>query len=839
MFLIKFRAPHLVAVLKRITVLNAVLLLAACVAGDKTQSSASLPTLSSSQAHSETGSESSGNASVSLSLASSSSLGSVASNSSAAASSEPAISSSTTSESSSSAETILQTVIGPRTECPPPPPEADHGSWAPHFAASDTDQYNTVINFKELMVEQVPVEASGFSLPWYLHTPHQVEGNPEATYPLVIYLHGLGESGDEYNDLWGNRHTTNFFASSNSLLTQEHQQQFPAYIVAPHCNCLQGGSEWTNAAGRDWRFNPDNASAPGEALIALVENMIANHQVDPARIYVTGISMGGAGSWGIALRRPDLIAAAIPLSGHTPDRSTMQSLIDTKLPVWAHHTPADENNPYAETSSDVAALADAGACTFITSYPTVQDAGWENVDPGDKENGQINGNDLNHTVWPRAYTNPNLWPWLFSIAQPLITQEVTLSSMPASSSASSVSSVPAEDLGARVSSLEFPSDGLANCVEEANVLYVDELTQLNCRQQITNWAGLETLTALESLTLSGGYFNEPVAITGLSHVTELVLDGGNYGALDISAGVNLRVLKVLNAGRLSHLDISALAQLETLAVASDDIEQLSIQGNPKLVNVDVSGSEIGCNALTEMHYIKPELVIEHDILECDLTPPSGDNHNVAKYAEVAPVIDGQLDAVWELADWDMLNEAWVGFENLSEPSSAEDFSGRYKALWDEDYLYLLFEVTDDIKNVTGAYYQKDTVELFIDEDRSGGYHEYNNNAFAYHISIEKNVEDIGNVEGHVTVEIDDSNAPTYMWEIRVAIFGDYGNGAGSMEQARRKLYAGKIMGFTPSYIDNDGNGGREHFMSAVFTDAHNTNQGYINADSFGSLMLVE
>ena len=60
-----------------------------------------------------------------------------------------------------------------------------------------------------------------------------------------------------------------------------------------------------------------------------------------------------------------------------------------------------------------------------------------------------------------------------------------------------------------------------------------------------------------------------------------------------------------------------------------------------------------------------------------------------------------------------------------------------------------------------------------------------------------------------------------------------------MVKARRQLYAGKIMGFTPSYIDDDGNGGREHFMSAVYTDGHNTNQGYINADSFGSLMLVE
>ena len=815
-------------VLRAATLACGAWLLSGCVAKSTTSSSAGT------DMSSEVSTVSSSSATILSSSSSSSSSSSQLDDSSSVSSK-----SSLGTQSSSSAETTLQAVIAPRTECPPAPPAASE-AWAPHLASSDTDQYNTVLDFKALMVEQLPVEVDGFSLPWFLHSPYQVDGDPDVKFPLVIYLHGLGESGNTAADLWDNRHTTNFFASNNSLLTDEYQQQFPAYIIAPHCNCAQGSSEWTNGAGRDWRFDPNKASAPGEALIALIENMIANHQVDPARIYVTGISMGGAGSWGVALRRPDLIAAAIPLSGHTPDRTTMRSLIDSKLPVWAHHVPGDENNPYDETSSDVVALAEDGACTFITSYPSVQDVGWENVDPGDQEDGQISGNDLNHTVWPRAYTSPDLWPWVFAIAQPLILQEVAVSSRAqTNSSASSMSSESVEDLTGRVSTLEFASDALATCVENASTAYIDELTHLSCSQQIMDWTGLENLTSLKTLVLSGGYFNEPVAIAGLEHVSELIVDGGNYGSLDISTGVNLRSLSVLNAGRLSSLDISALAQLETLVVATGDISSLSIQGNPKLVAVDVSGSDIGCNSLTEMHYIKPELTISYEIEDCDLVTPSGDNHNVAKSVDVAPVIDGQVDAVWELAQWDTLNEAWVGFEDLSEPSSEEDFTGRYKALWDEDYLYLLFEITDDINSVTGAYYQKDTVELFIDEDRSGGYHEYNNNAFAYHISIEKDVEDIGDIDGHVTVEIDDSNAATYIWEIRVAIFGTYGNGAGSMDDARRKLYAGKIMGFTPSYIDNDGNGGREHFMSTVFTEGHNDNQGYINADSFGSLMLVE
>lgn len=207
------------------------------------------------------------------------------------------------------------------------------------------------------------------------------------------------------------------------------------------------------------------------------------------------------------------------------------------------------------------------------------------------------------------------------------------------------------------------------------------------------------------------------------------------------------------------------------------------------------------------------------------------------------MIDGEIDAVWNDAPWMEMTVAWTGFENLKQPSGPQDFSGKYKAMWTPEHLYLLFDITDDVINTSGQYWQQDTVEIFIDEDKSGGQHNYSHNAFAYHISHNLEVVDNGGdpalIASHINAKIK-SQGTRHIWEIRIEIYADH-NGYVKNEQdaARVTLTAGKIMGFTPSYIDNDGNGTREHFMSSVNTPGHQSNQGYLNADSFGTLELVE
>lgn len=219
------------------------------------------------------------------------------------------------------------------------------------------------------------------------------------------------------------------------------------------------------------------------------------------------------------------------------------------------------------------------------------------------------------------------------------------------------------------------------------------------------------------------------------------------------------------------------------------------------------------------------------------------NRYNAPRATTAPVIDGVVDSVWERAAWSPINVFWLGTQ--SNPS-AQDYSGRYKALWDENYLYVLYDITDDriydgVRNALDRYWEDDTVELFIDENKNGGQHGYNTSAWAYHISTYGDVVD--STTGGATLlndHIDNrlvSNGNQHYWEMRIRIYGeDY---ADWKSNTPLQLYAGKLMGFSACYIDNDGSPQRESMMGSVDTQGHRNNQGYLDAGSFGSLLLVE
>lgn len=219
------------------------------------------------------------------------------------------------------------------------------------------------------------------------------------------------------------------------------------------------------------------------------------------------------------------------------------------------------------------------------------------------------------------------------------------------------------------------------------------------------------------------------------------------------------------------------------------------------------------------------------------------NHYDAPRATTAPVIDGSADAVWERAAWAPINVFWLGTQ--SNPS-AQDYSGQYKALWDEDYLYLLFDITDDriydgVRDALDRYWEDDTVELFIDENKNGGQHGYNTSAWAYHISTYGDVVDYTTsgpklLNDHIDTRLVSAGSK-HLWELRVRIYGeDY---ADWKTNTPLKLFSGKLMGFSACYIDNDGSAQRESMMGSVNTPGHKNNQGYLDASVFGSLRLVE
>ncbi len=209
-----------------------------------------------------------------------------------------------------------------------------------------------------------------------------------------------------------------------------------------------------------------------------------------------------------------------------------------------------------------------------------------------------------------------------------------------------------------------------------------------------------------------------------------------------------------------------------------------------------------------------------------------------------PLLDGFAnDSVWAAAPWHPLDQVWLGQAPLKD-----DFSGRYKVLWDENNLYLLAEITDDTLIDLHAdgllkYWDDDCLEVFVDEDASGGNHQYNYNAFAYHVALDGNVVDIQPDtsiaffnEHCINRRITRGAQST--WELAIKIFdgNNYSNEPGSVNVPKR-LYSGKKIGFALAYCDNDHSPEREHFIGSVPVNGPDKNRGWLDAGIFGLLVL--
>lgn len=210
------------------------------------------------------------------------------------------------------------------------------------------------------------------------------------------------------------------------------------------------------------------------------------------------------------------------------------------------------------------------------------------------------------------------------------------------------------------------------------------------------------------------------------------------------------------------------------------------------------------------------------------------------------VIDGVAnDACWEKADWKPMNQVWIPY---AAKMAAGDFEGKFKVSWDSQYLYLLVEVVDDVlsddhTNPLQNWWDDDCVEVFIDENHSGGLHETNNNAFAYHISLKYDAIDMNssgnpvNYKNNIIVKMDTIGVHTYLWEIAIKNYSDLFS-LSNPEASRVKLTANKLMGFSVAYCDNDAGTTRENFIGSVYVPAANYNDSYKNASLFGSLKLI-
>ncbi|MFN3403685.1 MAG: sugar-binding protein [Cytophagaceae bacterium] len=216
---------------------------------------------------------------------------------------------------------------------------------------------------------------------------------------------------------------------------------------------------------------------------------------------------------------------------------------------------------------------------------------------------------------------------------------------------------------------------------------------------------------------------------------------------------------------------------------------------------------------------------------------------VALYTANAPSIDGASnESEWNNVPWSPIDQVWLG-----EKVSPEDFTGRYKIIWDENHLYYLVEVVDNIlsdqhPDPFDLWWEDDCLELFIDEDKSGGSHQFNHDAFAYHITLDYDVIDLGpdkaphKYNDHLNV-VRTKNGNTYTWEVAMKVFDKtFTDGQNNIPV---QLKEGKKLGFAVSYNDNDSTNVRENFIGSIEIKGEDKNRGWIDSGIFGTLELVK
>ncbi|MEX2579105.1 MAG: prolyl oligopeptidase family serine peptidase [Verrucomicrobiales bacterium] len=196
-------------------------------------------------------------------------------------------------------------------------------------------------------------------LKFLLALPEGYEADDEKEWPLVVFLHGAGERGDDLS----------LVTVHGPPKKVEAGEAFPFILVSPQC---PADSWWTD-----------------EPVPELIDHLEKNYRVDASRIYLTGLSMGGYGTWHFATRAPERFAAIAPVCGGGAPY-TMQWI--RNLPVWAFHGAKDKAVPVEESERLIEKLKSLGNDEAkLTVYP-----------------------EAGHDSWTETYDNPALYEWLLS-----------------------------------------------------------------------------------------------------------------------------------------------------------------------------------------------------------------------------------------------------------------------------------------------------------------------------------------------------------------------------------------------------------------------------------------
>lgn len=193
---------------------------------------------------------------------------------------------------------------------------------------------------------------------YLFYLPPTFRADSGERWPLLLFLHGAGERGSNLD----------LIRAHGIPRRIDEGENLPCIVASPQC-----------PEGERWSV---------EALSALLDEIERQYPIDLDRVYVTGMSMGGVGTWDLAITQPDRFAAIAPICGRgEPSRVCAIA----HLPVWAFHGSKDVTVPLERSQEMVDALQRCGGNVRLTIYP-----------------------NAGHDSWTRTYSNPELYMWLFA-----------------------------------------------------------------------------------------------------------------------------------------------------------------------------------------------------------------------------------------------------------------------------------------------------------------------------------------------------------------------------------------------------------------------------------------
>lgn len=220
--------------------------------------------------------------------------------------------------------------------------------------------------------------SKGTKLNYRIYIPENYDSTK--SYPLILFLHGA--------DQRGNDNISQIKIGISEAFKDTSSEIYNCIVVAPQCPI---DDKWVNV--KAWTFVDYDATTVREsaslaAVVELLENLQTKYSVDENRLYATGLSMGGYGTWDLLVRHPKLFAAAMPLCGGADYRQASRV---KKIPIWTFHGEKDQVVPCIGTEKMVAALEEVGGNCKYTPLP-----------------------DAGHAIWTEVYAREDVIPWLLS-----------------------------------------------------------------------------------------------------------------------------------------------------------------------------------------------------------------------------------------------------------------------------------------------------------------------------------------------------------------------------------------------------------------------------------------